>query len=348
MGPVRDTTAIRGDGTTKTGNVRQLLPPCTSPSAPVQTLTRHDRGFPNLFVRPAATDTISPLLGSLISLIRLSLGHNKLSGSIPDSLGNLIHLRYFSVEHNRLTGPVSAALCNMTALETFNVSNNELCGAIPERIGALSRLRKLDFSSNRLSGSIPAGLGDLSGLNWLFLDHNRLTGPVPASFGNLRELLIVDLAFNRLTGPMPAALAFLSDLTTVSLRGNSFEGPFQFPSKYRIFGFSTATSGMRRLDLGSNEVDEAFPDLSGMRQLQSLALDSNRIYGGLGERLAETCRNLFNLNLRNNRLTGEVGTIFGLTAPCPSCTRLVGCAALAKKIGPAISTFGWGRFGHNY
>lgn len=294
-----------------------------SPASPRMPRSKHAHditaGFPTC---SSATDNISPLLGSLISLIRLTLGHNKLSGSLPDSLGNLIHLKYFSAEHNRLTGSVSAFMCKMTALETFNVSNNELCGAIPEKIGALSRLRKLDLSSNNFSGSIPASLGDLSSLNWLFLDHNRLTGPVPASFRNLRELLIVDLGFNRLSGPLPDALAFLSDLTTVSLRGNSFEGPFQVPSKYyRFSSFSTGSgSGMRTLDLGSNEVDEPFPDMSGMMQLQSLALDNNRIYGGLSEGLAGTCRNLFNLNLRNNRLSGEVGRIFRfLTArPCLS------------------------------
>ena len=224
----------------------------------------------------------------------------------------------------------------MTALETFNVSNNELCGAIPERIGALSRLRKLDLSNNRFSGDIPVGLGDLSSLSWLHLDHNRFTGPVHSSFGNLRGLLIVNLSFNRLCGPLPPALAFLSGLTTVSLRGNSFEGPFQFPSKYRCF-FKTA-SGMRTLDLGSNDADEPFPDMAGMRQLQSLALDGNRIYGRLPEGLAEACPNLFRLDLRNNRLSGEASN-WG----CPDhalflLLRTRGWFVFAPAAGPAVST----------
>lgn len=252
-----------------------------------------------------STDNISPLLGSLISLIRLSLGHNKLSGSLPDSLGNLIHLQYFSAEHNRLSGSIPSFMCHMTALEVFHVSHNDLSGPIPDKIGSLARLKKLDLSSNRLSGELPPGLGSLSALNWLRLDNNVLTGTVPASLGNLTELLILNLSSNRLSGALPAALGTLINLTTASLRGNSFHGPFQLPSSFQ-FWFSR-TSGMRTLDLGSNELEEPFPDLKGIRQLRSLVLDNNRIYGGLEEQgLAEACPNLHKLHLQNNRLTGEV------------------------------------------
>eukprot|EP00903_Cladosiphon_okamuranus_P022077 g20303.t2 len=249
-------------------------------------------------------DTIPPLLGSLISLIRLSLGHNKLSGSLPDSLGNLVHLQYFSAEHNRLSGPVPSFMCHMTALQTFNVSNNELCGAIPDQIGALTRLRKLDFANNKFSGDIPAGLGNLLSLNWLLLDHNQLTGPVPASLGNLKELLLLNLSFNRLSGPLPVGLVLLIKLTTVSLQGNLFVGPFQFPATDQFW--YSRTSGMAALDFGSNDIEEPFPDMRGMRQLQVLSLNNNRIYDQLAESLAEACPNLFKLHLQNNRLSGKI------------------------------------------
>lgn len=245
-------------------------------------------------------------------MIRLSLGHNKLSGPLPDSLGNLIHLQYFSAEHNRLTGPVPSSVRHMTALETFNVSNNELSGAIPDNIGALTRLRKLDLANNRLSGDISTSLGALLSLNWLLLDHNQLTGPVPANFGDLKELLILNLSFNRLSGPLPSALALLMKLTSASLQGNLFVGPFQFPAKVK-FWFSKL-SGMRALDLGFNGIEEPFPDMRGMHQLQSLVLNNNRIYDQLFEGLAEACPNLFKLHLQNNRLSGEVNDlqVFGM------------------------------------
>lgn len=250
------------------------------------------------------TDNISPLFGSLISLIRLSLGNNKLSGSLPDSLGNLIHLKYFSVEKNRLTGPIPSFMCHMTALENFNVSNNELSGVIPEKIGSLTRMKKLDFSRNHLSGEIPASLGDLSCLNWLRLDHNQISGPVPANFAGLKELLVLNLSFNRLSGPLPTASATLFNLSTISLRGNAFEGPFQFPAVFDLR--LCRTVGMRTLDLGSNDVKAPFPEMPEMPHLQSLVLDSNQIYDSLPEGLAQTCPNLFKVHLQNNRLTGEV------------------------------------------
>ncbi|CAM9121074.1 unnamed protein product, partial [Scytosiphon promiscuus] len=258
-------------------------------------------------------DNISPLLGSLISLIRLSLGHNKLSGSLPDSLGNLIHLQYFSAEHNRLSGTIPSFMCHMTALEVFYVSHNELTGPIPDKIGSLARLKKLDLSSNRLSGGLPPGLGSLSSLNWLRLDNNLLTGDVPASMENLTELLILNVSHNRLSGPLPSALGTLINLTTASLRGNSFQGPFRLPSSFNLW-FSR-TSGMRMLDLGSNELEEPFPDLKGIRQLRSLVLDNNRMYGGLVEHgLAEACPNLHKLHLQNNRLSGEIPRSLGTLA----------------------------------
>lgn len=253
---------------------------------------------------PCATESISPLLGSLISLIRLSLGNNKLSGSLPDSLGNLIHLKYFSAENNRLTGSIPSYVCHMTALENFNLSNNELSGVIPEQIGSLTRMKKLDLSRNQLSGEIPASLGGLSGLHSLRLDHNQISGLVPANFSGLRDVLVLNLSFNKLSGPVPTALANLFDLTTLSIRGNSFEGPFQFPVAYGRWPYRT--SDMRLLDLGSNEVKAPFPEMPGMRQLQTLALDNNQIYDSLPEGLAETCQNLFKLYLQNNRMTGEV------------------------------------------
>ncbi|CAM9494503.1 unnamed protein product, partial [Ectocarpus fasciculatus] len=262
-------------------------------------------------------DNISPLLGSLISLIRLSLGQNKLSGPLPDSLGNLLHLEYFSAENNHLSGGIPNSISRMTALKTFNVSNNELSGDIPANIGSLARLKKLELASNRLSGNIPASMGSLSGLNWLRLENNELTGPVPASFGDLKELLILDLSFNRLSGPLPAALGTLPSLSTVCLRGNAFEGPFQFPVKFQFWflrssGATTSGGGIRSLNLGSNEVEEPFPDLQGMGQLQSLVLDQNRMYGGLTESLAETCPNLYRLSLQKNRLSGEIPHSLGM------------------------------------
>ncbi|CAM9754502.1 unnamed protein product [Ectocarpus sp. 12 AP-2014] len=261
-------------------------------------------------------DNISPLLGSLISLIRLSLGHNKLSGPLPDSLGNLLHLEYFSAENNHLSGGIPNSISRMTALKTFNVSNNELSGAIPANIGSLARLKKLELASNRLSGTIPTSMGTLSALNWLRVENNQLTGPIPASFGDLKELLILDLSSNRLSGPLPAALGTLPNLTTVCLRGNAFEGPFQLPVKFQFWFLrssgATGGSGMRSLNLGSNEVEEPFPDLQGMGQLQSLVLDQNRMYGGLTESLAETCPNLYRLSLQKNRLSGEIPHSLGM------------------------------------
>lgn len=248
------------------------------------------------------SDEISPLLGSNINLVRLCLGHNKLTGPIPDSLGNLINLRYLSIEHNRLTGSIPSVICNLPQLEVFNASSNQLSGLIPEAIGSLEMLRKLDLSENLLVGTIPDSLWTLKILNWLHLEYNHLEGEMSAQWSRPSHLLFMNLNFNKLSGSISAVLGRCPNIINAMLRGNSFQGPCSFP----VAQGSIQGTGLRKMDLGYNDFEEPLPDLTGLRDLQTLEMNNNRFYGELGKGLASACPDLFKLHLQKNRLTGEV------------------------------------------
>ena len=67
------------------------------------------------------TGTIPAQLGELVSLDRLDLDENQLTGSIPAELGKLEELR---LEHNDLSGPVPWQLGNLENLEWLILTPN--------------------------------------------------------------------------------------------------------------------------------------------------------------------------------------------------------------------------------
>lgn len=275
-------------------------PPCCLDMSPERLFPQPTLSHSLFWTLPS--DEISPLLGSIINLVRLCLGHNKLAGPIPDSLGNLVNLKYLSIEHNRLTGNIPSVICNLPQLEFFNASSNQLSGPIPETIGSLAMLRKLDLSENNLVGTIPDSLWTLKILNWLHLEYNHLEGELSPHFSRPSHLLFMNLNFNKLSGSISAVLGRCPNVINAMLRGNSFQGPCLFP----VAQSSVQGIGLRKLDLGNNDFEEPLPDLTGLRDLQMLVMDNNRFYGELGTGLASACPDLFKLHLQNNRLTGEV------------------------------------------
>ncbi len=90
-----------------------------------------------------------------VTVTKLRLYNNNLSGHIPEELGNL------------------------NELITLNLSKNQLSGPIPKELEHLNKLRILDLSENQLSGHIPKELGMLSALENLYMNNNELTGFIP-------------------------------------------------------------------------------------------------------------------------------------------------------------------------
>ena len=206
------------------------------------TVTRLDLGGNGL------TGSLPPELGDLGStcFAILDLESNALTGPIPPELGNLASLQTLVLRDNDLTGPVPSELGNLAGLGLLWLNDNDLTGPIPPELGNLASLRSLDLHGNALTGPIPPKLGNLASLGSLYLYDNDLTGPIPPELGNLASLRSLYLNDNDLTGPIPPELGNLASLTSLDLSGNALSGPIP-----RELG---NLASLERLDLGNPEL----------------------------------------------------------------------------------------------
>ncbi|KAG2656098.1 hypothetical protein PVAP13_1KG054300 [Panicum virgatum] len=81
--------------------------------------------------------------------------------------------------HNNLTGVIPQEIVQLKSLEKLNLSFNSLSGEIPQQLSKLTNLQVLDLSSNHLTGAIPSALNNLHFLSEFNVSHNDLEGPIP-------------------------------------------------------------------------------------------------------------------------------------------------------------------------
>ncbi|XVE82178.1 hypothetical protein DITRI_Ditri15bG0126200 [Diplodiscus trichospermus] len=127
--------------------------------------------------------------------------------------------------NNRLTGSLPKEIFNMVTLSVgLNLSNNLLTGSCPSEVGNLKALVALDISGNNFSGQIPASLSSCSSLEILYLRKNHFYGSIPSSLSSLKSIAKLDLSNNNLSGQIPEYLEKLSFLKYLNLSYNHFEG----------------------------------------------------------------------------------------------------------------------------
>ncbi|GJR46890.1 leucine-rich repeat protein [Tanacetum coccineum] len=155
----------------------------------------------------------------------LSLGDNKLFGSLPSSIGSLSGLTLLALVFNRFKGKIPTTIGKLQKLQYLGLSGNEFAGPIPDAIGNLSLLTKLFLYSNKLEGHIPSSLGNCKELNGLNLAHNRLSGRIPKQLFQLPSLTyFLDLSENSLSGSIPSEIKDLKMLSELYLSYNNLSG----------------------------------------------------------------------------------------------------------------------------
>nr|XP_043614998.1 LRR receptor-like serine/threonine-protein kinase GSO1 [Erigeron canadensis] len=249
-------------------------------------------------------------IGTLSSLIEISLSGSHLSGSIPPSLGGLSSLTYLSLSDNQLNGGIPESIGLLTSLQyVFLCSNqlysNQLSGTIPTSIGQLLNLQELDFLGNKLNGSIPESIGLLTSLQMLFLDRNQLSGNIPSSIGQLSNLEVLSHPNNQLSGVVyEIHFIKLYNTTYLDLSGNSlitfnvsrhWIPPFQL----RIFHASSCCN-----------MGPQFPNwLQTQTHLTELHLRNSSIRESIPEWFHNISSHLYYLDLSDNEIGPEFPNI---------------------------------------
>ena len=269
--------------------------------------------------------SIPPELGNLANLESLYLGDNRLSGSIPPELGNLANLESLYLRDNRLSGSIPPELGNLANLEALWLDDNQLSGSIPPELSSLANLKLLWLHGNQLSGSIPPELGNLANLETLYLDGNQLSGSIPPELGNLANLEMLSIHGNQLSGSIPPELGNLANLETLSLVLNRLSGTI--PSELGNLAY------LERLKLGGNRLSGTIPtELGNLSNLESLSLGGNQLSGTIPSELGSLA-NLRSLSLNGNRLSGtiptELGNLSNLESLSLGGNQLSGCVPAA-------------------
>ncbi|KAJ1700695.1 hypothetical protein LUZ63_000474 [Rhynchospora breviuscula] len=154
-------------------------------------------------------------LGSFTSIITLDLSNNNIGGTIPENLPITIQRIFLSA--NQLTGSIPTSLSQLAFLTDMSLNNNLLSGELPDSFQSLTGLINLDLSSNNLSGPLPPSMASLSSLTTLHIQQNRFSGVLDV----LEDLPLKDLNIenNSFSGPIPEKLL---SIPTFKKDGNPF------------------------------------------------------------------------------------------------------------------------------
>ncbi|XP_058111207.1 probable LRR receptor-like serine/threonine-protein kinase At3g47570 [Magnolia sinica] len=227
----------------------------------------------------------------------LDISQNRLSGVLPDSMSNLsTRLRYLSLGSNRIFGSIPSGIQNLVGLTTLGMEYNFLTGTIPVGVGKLNKIGVFSFEGNELSGQIPSTFGNISQLFILSLSRNNLSGSIPSALGNC-ILQFIYLQYNYFSGSLPKQLFSIPSLIKFEAQNNFFT---TLPNGA---GYLPALGTFR---VSNNKLSGEIPRwLGNCLSLESLSLDGNFFQGSIPPTFT-TLRGLQSLDLSHNNLSGKI------------------------------------------
>lgn len=161
-------------------------------------------------------------------------------------------------------------LSRLPNLKVLTLVSLGIWGPLPAKISHLTSLEIVNMSSNCLYGAIPHELSSLSNLHTLILDDNMLSGQLPDWMGSFPDLTVLSLKKNKFNGSLPKSLGSLENLRILSLSHNHLFG--MVPNLSRL-------KHLEVLDLDSNALGPQFPKLGS--KLVTLILRNNSFRSGI-------------------------------------------------------------------
>jgi Leucine-rich repeat (LRR) protein len=241
---------------------------------------------------------LSPAIGQLQHLTKLSISMNSISGGLPIELGSLQYLEFLDLHMNRLNGSIPAAFCNLSRLLHLDLSQNNLSGSIFSGISSLVNLLTLDLSGNNFVGPIPREIGQLKNLQLLILGQNGFTGTIPEEIGNLKWLEVLQLSVCKFTGTIPLSISGLVSLKELDISENNFDA--ELPPPIGQLG------NLTQLIAKSAGLKGSIPkELSNCKNLTLVNLSFNDLTGSIPEEFAELDA-VMAFSVEKNNLSGHI------------------------------------------
>ncbi|KAI3525437.1 hypothetical protein L1887_04232 [Cichorium endivia] len=165
--------------------------------------------------------TIPPAISNLKSIQAVDISHNSLSGSLPDT-SSLLTLTRLDLSFNKLTGPIPKLPKNLIELA---IKSNSLSGSLPKpSFNELTQLEVVELSDNSFTGVIPGWFLLQPSLQQVNLANNGFTG-IEISKPINSNLIAVDVGYNKIVGYLSVNLSAYPMLSSLSLRYNKLYGP---------------------------------------------------------------------------------------------------------------------------
>ncbi|GAU32402.1 hypothetical protein TSUD_44450 [Trifolium subterraneum] len=290
---------------------------------------------------------IPMFIGSMGRLEYLSLSGACFSGMIPNSIENLKNLHFLDLSFNNYVSynpefvvmrelqmnddirwisklhslkHLDLSYVRLTEIHNlFQVLNTlpsllhlslHYCGIdnslIPRyALQNMTSLVYLDLSWNELYGPFPESFQNMTSIESLYLSYNSFTF-IPTWFSDFEKLTLLDLSYNGLHGPISEAFRNMTSIESLYLSSNNFTlVPWWFCNFEKL----------TLLDLSENSLTSIPPQLSELKRLVHLNLESNQLTLKkcfVSSIITNMCR-LKELDLSQNKLQGELMGHFELS-----------------------------------
>lgn len=186
---------------------------------------------------------------------------------------------------------------HQSLIDCFSSAFQSLRGTLPEELRLLTNLESLSLRYNAdIEGEFPDSIRSLTNLRLLSMEHCSLAGTLPDWLNELTMLTSLGLGDNIFSGVIPESFRTMTSLITLGLDDNAFVADLS------LFGSLTS---LRHLYLDSNSIEgKLTPSLLGQwKELRELDLSNNRISGTIPDQLLSH-KQLRVVDLHGNRLKG--------------------------------------------
>ncbi|KAF3642921.1 putative receptor protein kinase TMK1 [Capsicum annuum] len=235
---------------------------------------------------------------SSATVTSINLDSQSLSGSLPSELSQLSNLKSISLQNNNLFGTLPS-FSNMSNLAELFLDNNQFTSIPQDFLLGVPSLVTLSIGQNgKLSPwQIPMYLKESVNLGSLYASNASIVGVIPDFFDAFPNLQNLRLSYNNLTGGLPVSFGG-SEIVNLWLN-NQVKG---LSGSIDVIGSMTQLS---QVWLHANSFTGSIPDLSKCENIFDLQLRDNQLTGIVPVSVMSLPK-LLNVTLQNNKLQGAL------------------------------------------